>query len=279
MKKPQPEPVHVISLGAGVQSSAMALMAAKGELTPMPAFAVFSDTRGEPSAVYRWLDRLERELPFPVLRVSAGDLAADTLAPISPKSGGADYIRSRIPAYVENPDGSKGMLLRQCTFDYKLVPIRRAIRAHLKEVGARRAVSWVGISVDEAMRMKPSGVLYFENRFPLIEAGLSRTACATWLERSGLGVPPKSACTYCPYHSDFQWLQLKQSEPDKFEEAARFEERWNEVVQQDQRKTQIRGRIFLHRSLVPLREVTFRGDGSDGQLDIFGAECEGMCGV
>ncbi len=39
---------NIISLGAGVQSSAMALMAAKGEITPMPDAAIFADTQSEP---------------------------------------------------------------------------------------------------------------------------------------------------------------------------------------------------------------------------------------
>lgn len=39
------DPIHVISLGAGVQSSTMALMAANGEITPMPKCAIFADTQ------------------------------------------------------------------------------------------------------------------------------------------------------------------------------------------------------------------------------------------
>ena len=39
------EPLHIISLGAGVQSSTMALMAACGEITPMPTAAIFADTQ------------------------------------------------------------------------------------------------------------------------------------------------------------------------------------------------------------------------------------------
>ena len=65
---------HYISLGAGVQSSTMALMAAAGELTPMPEAAIFADTGSEPATVYRWLDYLEKKLPFPVCRVGAGSL-------------------------------------------------------------------------------------------------------------------------------------------------------------------------------------------------------------
>ena len=44
--------LHVLSLGAGVQSSCMALMAARGEIGPMPTAAVFADTGDEPASVY-----------------------------------------------------------------------------------------------------------------------------------------------------------------------------------------------------------------------------------
>ena len=69
------EPIHIISLGAGVQSSTMALMAACGEITPMPVAAIFADTQNEPKSVYVWLDWLEKQLPFPVNLVTQGNLA------------------------------------------------------------------------------------------------------------------------------------------------------------------------------------------------------------
>ena len=53
-------PIHIISLGAGVQSSTVALMAHLGELTPKPEFAVFADTHAEPANVYKHLEFLER---------------------------------------------------------------------------------------------------------------------------------------------------------------------------------------------------------------------------
>ena len=70
---------HFISLGAGVQSSAMAFMAAHGEITPMPEAAIFADTQAEPQSVYDWLDWLEKQLPFPVYRVTKGDLWKDMM--------------------------------------------------------------------------------------------------------------------------------------------------------------------------------------------------------
>jgi hypothetical protein len=46
-------PVHIISLGAGVQSSTMALMAARGLILPRPIGAIFADTQDEPAGVDR----------------------------------------------------------------------------------------------------------------------------------------------------------------------------------------------------------------------------------
>jgi len=46
--------LRILSLGAGVQSSTLALMIAKGEI-PMVDCAIFADTMGEPKAVYEWL--------------------------------------------------------------------------------------------------------------------------------------------------------------------------------------------------------------------------------
>lgn len=47
--------LRVLSLGAGVQSTTLALMAAHGAVGPTPDCAVFADTGCEPRAVYRHL--------------------------------------------------------------------------------------------------------------------------------------------------------------------------------------------------------------------------------
>jgi hypothetical protein len=65
--------LNILSLGAGVQSSTMALMAAEGELTPMPDCAIFADTGAEPKHVYDFLDYVESLVPFPVHRVMEGE--------------------------------------------------------------------------------------------------------------------------------------------------------------------------------------------------------------
>ena len=101
----------MISLGAGVQSTVLALMADTGELGPKPDFCVFADTGWEPAAIYEHLDWLEGELSIPVHRVSAGNIRT---------SRGAEQM----PLFV---NGEKGLATtgRKCTIDYKIVPIHR----------------------------------------------------------------------------------------------------------------------------------------------------------
>src|SRR3990167_1746351 len=120
--------LNIISLGAGVQSSTMALMAAHGEITPMPDCAIFADTQQEPKSVYTWLDWLEKQLPFPVYRVTAGDLGLEPLRIRTSKKSGNRYSRTLIPVFTTKPDGGKGMLGRRCTKDFKLTPVVRKLR-------------------------------------------------------------------------------------------------------------------------------------------------------
>ena len=62
----------VLSLGAGVQSSTLLLMAEAGEIEPRPDAAIFADTGWEPAAVYQHLDWLETQTSIPIHRVSNG---------------------------------------------------------------------------------------------------------------------------------------------------------------------------------------------------------------
>lgn len=74
--------LRTVSLGAGVQSTTLALMAAHGEIGPMPDCAIFADTGWEPKAVYEHLEWFmsPNVLPFPVHIVSDGNIRDDLLA-------------------------------------------------------------------------------------------------------------------------------------------------------------------------------------------------------
>lgn len=260
---------HVISLGAGVQSSTMALMAAKGEIKPMPDFAVFADTQAEPESVYEWLDWLETQLPFPVYRVSKGNLADYVVQIKERKKDAAKYIKGSIPTFQLNENGTKGVLFRKCTYDFKILPIQKLLKRYESE----GIVQWLGISTDEAHRQKDSQIDWIENRYPLIEIGYTRTACLHWMEANGYPTPPRSACVFCPYHSDAEWLRLRADEPREFQRAVEFERRMHRAFEM---QTVMKTKPFLHESLKPLDQIQFR---HQDQRNLFGNECEGMCGV
>lgn len=273
------EPIHIISLGAGVQSSAMALMAAAGELTPMPVAAIFADTQDEPASVYKWLDWLEKQLPFPVHRVTRGKLSDSSLVMKSTADGRA-YSSTLIPFFTRDADGNQGKILtRVCTRDFKLGPLLKlakeigGVARGQKHVGV---IQWIGISLDEIYRMKPSRDAWAENRWPLVEAKINRHDCLQWMERNGFPQPPRSACVFCPFHNNHEWRRLKDHEPEEFQKAVDFEKRLQESKAKSQNFTTT---PFLHRSLKPLAEVDLSTDEENGQTNFFQEECEGMCGV
>lgn len=274
-----------LSLGAGVQSSTLALMAKHGEVTPMPDGAIFADTQAEPASVYRWLEWLEKQLPFPVHRVSRGDLTQESLIIRQRKDGTGLWSKSLVPAFIENQDGTRGIMGRQCTYSYKVEQLERAARrlGNIKRGQKEITVTqWIGISWDEIQRIKPSRVAWSQHRWPLVELRMGRRDCLRWMADHGYPTPPRSACVYCPFHSDKEWRRLKDEEPQEFARAVKFEKDIQLVKSKTER---MRGVPFLHPSLVPLDQVDFRTDIERGQLSLwleeqsFGNECEGMCGV
>jgi len=279
------KPVHIISLGAGVQSSTMALMAKHGEITPMPIGAIFADTQDEPASVYKWLDWLEKQLPFPVHRVTIGKLSERALKLRTAKTGGL-YCKTDLPIYTLAPDGALGKKVgRQCTHDFKVAPLmkegkRLAGLAPLSRCKDVRLIQWIGISLDEIVRMKTAREKWAESRWPLVELRMRRDDCLRWMKKHGYPEPPRSACVYCPFHSNTEWRRLKTEEPEEFIKAVDFEKALQSAKAQSKN---FRAVPFLHRSCVPLGEIDFSTDVERGQgawwEENFRDECEGMCGV
>jgi len=267
--------LRIISLGAGVQSTVLALMAARGTLGPMPDAAIFADTQAEPAEVYKHLDWLEGKLNFPIYRVTQGSLTEGIIA----GAKRTDWA-STPPLFVLSSDGERGMLRRQCTQDYKIAPIKRKLRELLgapRTGKVRRGLveEWIGISADEASRMKPSKDDWIYHRWPLIDLGMTRADCLAWAEKHGYPKPPRSACTYCPYHSDEEWRRVKENQAE-----------WKGVIELDRlirkgvKGTNPGAQLFLHASRQPIETVDF-SKGLDGKSESnqFENECEGMCGV
>ncbi len=276
--------MEVLSLGAGVQSTTMALMAAHGEITPMPDAAIFADTGAEPRAVYDHLAWLRSGvLPFPVEVVRKGNILDDTYAALGGRKHGKGRAATA-PFFARGRDGRGAPLRRQCTSEYKIEPIIKWLRERLGVEKGRRVPAgvtvgvWVGISTDEVSRVKPARERWIERRWPLIDKRMSRWDSLRWMERNGYPEPPRSACFFCPYRSDTEHRRLRDNSPDEWEQSVKLDRAIRAGFKRvtGERTT---GALWLHRSLEPLDQVDLSTAEERGQLNMFNNECEGMCGV
>jgi 3'-phosphoadenosine 5'-phosphosulfate sulfotransferase (PAPS reductase)/FAD synthetase len=190
-----------LSLGAGVQSSTVLLLAIQGRIPSFDA-AVFADTGWEPAAVYAHLRRLEElaaPAGIPIVRVSAGNIRDDALNP--------QHRFASMPLFILGPDGERGMARRQCTSEYKIRPIKTEVRRRLGYPHPARVPAGVfvqmaiGISVDEVQRARDADVAYMRNTFPLLDLGWRRGDCSRFLAEHGLADTPRSACPFFPIRS------------------------------------------------------------------------------
>ena len=246
--------MKVLSLGWGVQSFTLAAMCALGDIERANV-ALHADTTYERQDTYHFA---EKYMPWLEER---GVNVFTVIA--SPKPDPISYYkRIALPCYCY----TKGMLNRECTNNWKRRPMRQWLRLnHNREM----IELWLGISTDEAARMKSSDVKYITHRWPLVEKRMSRGACIQWLQSHGLDIPVKSACVFCPYHNAREWQDIRKSED------------WSKVVEVDNaiRKAKPPYDLFLHPSRKPIKEVDLRTEEEKGQMRLWDEECTGLCGV
>lgn len=275
--------LRVLSLGAGVQSSTLALMIEHGELPPIDA-AIFADVKGEPQKVYDWLEYLKTKITsYPIHIVSWRNLKQDIL-----DAAKGEYKAFTAPFYTKNIEtGKKGLLRRQCTADYKIKPVVQQVRKLLglnkgeKRKKGTQVEMLMGISKDEIIRMKTNPLKYITNVYPLVDKNMSRKDCIQWMEDNFYPKPPRSACTFCPYHSNKEWLNIKNGDPKEWQEVIEMDKaiRSQERFKNNNGSAAVKDELYLHRSCIPIDEVEFEKQDPQGDL-FFGManECEGMCG-
>lgn len=259
--------MRVLSLGGGVQSSTLLLMAVHGELELDRA--VFADTQDEDPETYEYLEELvpiAERAGIPVDIVTKGHLGAVVL------SGTRGSI---IPLYVMQPDGKAAPVMRQCTRDFKIRMVIRQVRAIRKDAPVEMVM---GISLDEIQRAKVGTLTeapWATYANPLLDCHMTRTDCERWLTERGHRIPPKSACYYCPYLSNQRWRDMRDHRPETWQRAVAFDAAVRHA------NPKLNGPAYLHRSLVPLDMVDLstprERSAAAGQVDMFEVgECTGF---
>lgn len=291
--------VHLLNLGLGVQSTTLLLLADEGKLSrengePIKFdAAIFGDTEEEPvdpgHSVYEHLEWVRKSTSIPIIVRSAGKLGDHLL--YGTNSTGGRF--ASIPAFTlgKKKDGSPKVskVRRQCTREYKIAVVERSIRRDVLGLQPRQRVpkgtlvhQYIGISLDEIGRMlkaqarqKEKPTKWAEFHYPLIQQLMwTRGQCREYLKDRVPHRVPRSACVFCPFHSNEEWQRIKE----------RNGKDWARVVEID-RALRIPGNVvnrkmdqqmFLHRSCKPIDQIDFLAD-KNGDREM-AAECQGMCG-
>lgn len=281
---------HILNLGAGVQSTTLYLMFMRGEIMPQIDCAIFADTQEEPRAVYEHLAWLQ-SLGGPEILVRTKGKLGDHLR-LGINSTGQRF--ASIPAFTKG-DGEavEGRVPRQCSKEYKTEVIERTIRREILGLGPRQRIprnvhvhQYLGISLDEAGRARRITARFERDHkwatphFPLVERFWTRPDCLTWLADKVPHQCPRSACVFCPYHSDAEWAHIRETDPEAWARSLEIDRALRipgNIVNRNMDRA-----LYLHRSCKPLDEVVFdtRPRARDLQLSMsFAAVCEGVCGV
>lgn len=280
---------HILNLGAGVQSTTLYLMFLEGILKPQLDAAIFADTQDEPAEVYKHLDWLDSLGGPRIIRTTIGKLSNDLVRGMN--STGQRWVS--IPAFTSSEStGDEVVLRRQCSKEYKIIPIQKAIRREVLGLQPGRSATrgtvvhqYLGISLDESGRAarirKAPRAKYLRVHFPLIEQlFMARQHCQEWLRPRVPHEVPRSACRYCPFHDDAEWARLKQ-QPEEWQQVIAVDEALRSSQVTGNRKRKNTQPMYLHRSLQPLVQIDF---GSVAEKPVqswigFSRECMGVCGI
>lgn len=258
-------PLQIISLGVGVQSTMLYYLSSLGNL-PRADYAIFADTGGEkPQTLtyFRFMKTWQvRNQGIPLIRAHERDLLKDLTDPAK--------RFPRIPAFTLAKDGSVGMLSRQCTEIYKVDQVKHTIRKLLGLTPRQRYPRidiWKGITLDEIERCAIPQTNWEHNVYPFCGytvtkksgamrlpefSAMTRATVVSLYEKMGLPLPPKSACTFCPYQKDQSWQELKTEDPDEFNKMVALDK-----AIRNQTAAGVRNPIYLHRTCKPLDEIDF----------------------
>lgn len=198
---------HVLGLSGGRDSAALAVFM-RQTYPDLPIEYFFTDTGKELPEVYEFLGRLEGFLGRPI-------------AYLNPDRD-FDFWLKEYGNFLPSPR------TRWCTRQLKLRPFEKWIKNDL-EAGTE-IISYVAIRADEPARAGMQATNpNLKITFPLREHGLDKAAVVELLESSGLGLPTyynwrsRSGCTFCFYQQKIEWVRLKRTHPEAFEEAKAYE--------------------------------------------------------
>lgn len=255
---------HINSISNGMGSASMMLLviAAEGELDT--CLSITADTgseldclwnNGRRTTAYVYFDEVIKPYAeangIEAVMIRAQDKHKNDLPPL------ADKLQRGIHAGVPLFGSRGGRISQGCTAKWKV----RAIRQELRRRGAKTAVSYLGLTMDEVERMRISNVKWHQSAWPLIEGRIYRAQAQEELMRRSIPFLLSTECDFCPHKNRSRWERT--SKPT-IERIADIEKEFD-------------GNLFFTPARIPLKEALKKMD--DGQMDIFDGCDGGYCHV
>jgi len=149
--------IKFIAFGAGQCSSVLPFILNDYDLI------IFCDTGYELPLTYEWIDVVAKSFPTKFLRIIPPRYKDLTFCP---------------PI---------------CTKEMKVNPTNQVLRS----LGAKKAIKYLGYTVEEKKRINEKHPKWIEHKYPLIELGWTRKHCQKYLLENFGFIPPRSGCTIC----------------------------------------------------------------------------------
>jgi len=242
--------ISFLSLGGGVQSSALAVLCySDDERFPRPDYVIYGDTHADPPWTVEFLrDHLEPWLEkqgAEYIRVDCGSMFHHIISEL-------DRGYCPLPAWGETRSGETAPLPHDCCHSKKVRPIHRKIREIIgagegEHLTGKTVEVWLGISAEEKHRARLAWEKWQVNRHPLIENNFTREDCRQAFGRHGLPIPGRSSCWFCPMRPDTGWKKIKENYPHHWKAICRLDETVREKMEDK--------RIFFHQSKKPIGKI------------------------
>lgn len=266
----------VLSFGGGTQSTHLLEEHFKGNIHY--DYIVFSDTGAEPEFIHQqvawWKERQKEYGNTTPFITTHHNSMVNGLEEMLFRYILTDYQRFQMPLYFNKIDPETGeevqagMTPRQCTVDFKIIPVKQAVRHEImRKYGLKPGqrfpehaaiIQDIGFSSDEINRVstwRSPQYKYVFMAYPLIEKGLTTQDSIDFLKDNGF--PDKrSRCYFCPFNCDksgMDWNEIISEVPLSFLKACWFDENLRFVVKTG--KKNLRNIPYFHYSRRPLKEV------------------------
>lgn len=252
--------IQLWSCGGGRQSAGIAALIVQGRL-PKPDHVAMVALEWEMRKVWPYVNKYIRaameSLGVPFTAITRKKYATRDFF------GGESGATPLIPAWT-NQSGSPSKLNEWCSGEWKREVVLRW--ANEQPGWKKQGVdNWIGISFDEKGRRRGQRKKWINVVYPLLDwmpKSFTVSACLQAVEDIGWPPAPRSRCRHCPNQSDAEWAELTQEE---FELACQTDEYVRSVDQN----------AFLHKQMIPLRQVIL--DPKDDNGGLFGGCSSGMC--